>query len=815
MPKKVLPKKVTQAITFFRAHPFAIYYPEFRGLVAMLDDYKVSENIKRGVPRYLTDPQQDFAKSRANERWFVAANRAGKTFIGAQEVAWWAKGKHPFRKVPEPPNLIWAGFPDFKNHGRPITVPLLKWALGREGVEYKRAADMFEVKAINGMISRIYLKSYDSGADKWQGDAPDLIWFDEVPQDQSIYNEAGMRIGEEEALNIIGTMTPLNQCAWLYSDLYEPWVDMDKPSHTAFIEADIYSNVHLSKAAITRAEDKYKNDPDQAKVRLQGKWAHIAGRVYPMLSALIHIVPDFEIPGVHRAAKVHEEEEPWTLYRAVDVGIRNNSVILWVACSPDGLCYVYRELSAADKSIPEMCRIGLSMETEHEKANGFEYSVIDPSSAQRDPATGMARVDTYANVGIVCIKGNNDWVFGVSRMKDAFSYVVSDDGTMTSPPKYRFFRSCTTVWNEHRRYAYAQTAGSSVSDPREAAIKKDDHTCLAGWQRVITPYGATRIRDLAPSGLIMTPAGWAQYEHCRVTGVKLITRLELEDGSVIDGTEDHKLLTKIAGFDAMRYIVPGDVLLGVGYGPSGDLPDFSRVAWNPLLPLRGLLSEGWEASASVGLGGDTWPYPEGDARSSQGWGRYAQFRLQPATQDSSRPSPRAYDPGEESRLSKKYDRGSRPRRESLALIRRWVEVASEAWERSVRELAFHFEDVRRVWSGVPYQGSEGHYSVLPPELQDEGDEEEKAVSGMDLPEPEMVTTERVVVRRTTLAAATVYNLTVPGVGAYILENGIISRNCDSLRYLEATGAGPTFKVQGPDVYALVDEDYESDEKTGY
>lgn len=473
---KPLPKKIENTIALCRKAPWAVFLPQFRHNAGLLDDYNVPESIKKGVPRYLTDPQQKFAQSPAIERWFIAANRAGKTFLGALEMAWYMQGSHPFRKIPEPPNEGWAGFPDFKNHGRPITVPLLKWAFGKIGVEYKRAADKFEVQALNGKVSTCYLKSYDSGADKWQGAAPDIIWFDEVPEDQAIYDEAMMRIGDSD-LNIIGTMTPLYKAAWLYSEVYERWKDEgEDPLDKAFISSSIYENVHLSARALKKAEKQVEADPDTAKIRLHGEWAHISGRIYGELSPFIHRIADFEIPGVHRQPNTDEGEEPWTLYRAIDVGIRNNSVVLWIAVSPDGLCYVYRELCESDKSIPTMCDIALAMETPIEKATGFEYSVIDPSSAQRDPATGTARVDTYANNGIICIKGNNDWQLGVSKMKDAFHYKVDDDGNMVSPPKYRFFQSCRTTWDEHRKYAYAQHSRTSVTDPREAANKRDDHT---------------------------------------------------------------------------------------------------------------------------------------------------------------------------------------------------------------------------------------------------------------------------------------------------------------------------------------------------
>ena len=86
-------------------------------------------------------------------------------------------------------------------------------------------------------------------------------------------------------------------------------------------------------------------------------------------------------------------------------------------------------------------------------------------------------LDTYANHGLPCIKGNNDWVDGVSIMKDVFHFVKDDTGEIVRPPQLRFFMQCVKTWTEHRKYAYAVHSRSSVIDPREAANKKDDHSC--------------------------------------------------------------------------------------------------------------------------------------------------------------------------------------------------------------------------------------------------------------------------------------------------------------------------------------------------
>ena len=506
----VWPEKLKAIRDSFRNAPWSVFLPQNRAALTVLNDFQVASLVRRnkdlrelpigklmrtpeyqslvdfrrgGIPRGFNRPQVEFLKSESPERWLIASNRVGKSLVGALECAFYVHGVHPYREVPPAPNEVWAGFPDLKNHGKPITIPMLNWALGKVGVTFTRQDARYSVcshVAERGVAcpkcpnpSTVYLKSYDTGSKAFQGGAPAFIWSDEIPP-QDVYDEISARIGVGAPLNMGFTLTPLKDAAWVYSDVYEEWLNEGCPPDQAFFEASIWQNPYLPLDEIDRIKRKWKHDPNQLAARLHGKWSMVSGRVYPMLDRSVHVVEDVQIPGVHRAPR-GKEAVP-SLYRCVDPGIRNPTAVLWVAVDAQGSCWVYREAYITDRSIKEVCADIDAVETEFEKKAGFVYTVIDPASSQRDLNDASRRIDTYAVHGLLCIPGNNQREAGFDAMKLAFSWEKDDEGSWRREPKYRFFASCPMVWREHLRYSWLpQPAAGSPRGPRDDAQKRDDH----------------------------------------------------------------------------------------------------------------------------------------------------------------------------------------------------------------------------------------------------------------------------------------------------------------------------------------------------
>jgi len=523
--------RVRAAWKFLREYPFFAFLPKYRNAIDHIDHelltnltkFKSSpchgmtfeqammsqeffETCKRttGVPRHFTAPQQEILSAKAQERFMVGANRCGKTLLSSLECAWWAKGEHPFREVPEPPNTIWACAPDWPNYLNTINRKMISWALGKAGkgnYTYRVADRIFEVDTLNSdgdpVTSRIFLKSYDSGAEKFGGEDVDLIANDEPPP-PSVYEEQSMRLGENP-LNFFWSLTPVGSNAPYLYIMYRDWLDEGRPDDRHFVKLAIQDNPYLPPEEVQKAYKKWGNDEAIANVRLKGNWESIGGMLYPELDPDVHIVDDFEIPGVHV-----DDETPWTLYRALDPGLRNEAACAWVAVSPEGFAFVYREFLQAELSIPEQCKRIIAAKTPREF---YRWSTIDIAANAKDYGTGIPRIVQYANEGVVCLPASNRVRSGqegdqISTVKEWLAFTKDDEGNFRKEPKLRFFRSCTNTWRQFRNAAWKTQSLRSGEDPKEATLKKDDHIENA-IRYLLCAYGGpsfARKGDPAPVG---------------------------------------------------------------------------------------------------------------------------------------------------------------------------------------------------------------------------------------------------------------------------------------------------------------------------
>src|SRR3990167_8782427 len=165
------------------------------------------------------------AKPGIFERLLMAGNQLGKTLAASNETAMHAIGWYPenwpgaiFRK----PTVIWAA----SNTSQGTRDTVQRMLLGRPGelgtgaipkssiLDIKKAthgvADAIETVTVRHAtkgVSRITIKTYDQGRERWQGDTINVLWCDEeTPED--IYTEGRTRTNATGGINYI-TFTPL------------------------------------------------------------------------------------------------------------------------------------------------------------------------------------------------------------------------------------------------------------------------------------------------------------------------------------------------------------------------------------------------------------------------------------------------------------------------------------------------------------------------------------------------------------------------------------------------------------------------------
>ncbi len=191
------------------------------------------------------------------ERCFLAANRVGKTDLGAFEVTCHLTGQYPAwwhgRRFPRPVQVWAAG--DTGKTTRDILQEKLLGKLGELGTgmipshailhsTHKAglagAIEQVWVHHVSGGKSILTLKSFDQRREAFQGTATDVIWLDEeCPQD--IYTECLLRTMDTPDRPgggmIIVTFTPLQGITKIVLDFLAP--DVDRPPEPALARIDI------------------------------------------------------------------------------------------------------------------------------------------------------------------------------------------------------------------------------------------------------------------------------------------------------------------------------------------------------------------------------------------------------------------------------------------------------------------------------------------------------------------------------------------------------------------------------------------------
>jgi len=122
----------------------------------------------------------------------------------------------------------------------------------------------------------------------------------------------------------------------------------------------------LADVILSGFHDNEENLPDDYRDRLEalrgtvyydrlvlGKWARAEGLCFPMWDPAQHVVP----PPVEWSEWNGFPPPDWPRYRGIDFGYRNPFVCLWVARSPEGVDFVYREWSQSERLVEDHAQV--------------------------------------------------------------------------------------------------------------------------------------------------------------------------------------------------------------------------------------------------------------------------------------------------------------------------------------------------------------------------------------------------------------------------------------------------------------------------
>ena len=435
--------------------------PEIKSPVQIIAD--LTEGMRRlaqnpTIAAYKPLPHQErFHASEKRGKLFIGGNRSGKTVGGGTEAVFWLTGRHPYRKLKDPPIHGRIVAVDFDQGVEKIVKPeVKKWVppslLINGSWEDSFQRQLRTLVLTNG--STVEFMSYDQDVEKFAGTSRDFVWFDEeCPED--IFNECMLRLVDVDGSWWM-TMTPLIDMSWTYDRIYDPWKTKLDKTYDVF-EVDTEENTYVS-ADILELALKGLSDGEKA-ARKSGHYIHHAGLIYRLKpqNVLDDILTDAEKWDVYR--------NHWGHFAMLDHGLNNPTAILFGCYDNDGRIVIYDEIYQSGKLVHENAQDYLV----RVEALGISptYIVGDPSIRNRDPITGTSILQEYSDYGVYISLGNKNVAGGIARIQNRLNKEM-----------LFFTERCENLLWEFPRYRWDKYASSKLAqrkNPKEFPMKKDDH----------------------------------------------------------------------------------------------------------------------------------------------------------------------------------------------------------------------------------------------------------------------------------------------------------------------------------------------------
>ena len=381
----------------------------------------------------------------ASQRLLMAANRIGKSYCGAFELAahvtglypdWW-KGKRY-----SGPITAWAcgvssettrdiiqfellGSPDDPEQYGTGTLPLHLIVKTERKPGIPNAKSVILVKHIAGGNSTIHLKSYAMGVEIFQGKSVDCCWLDEEPS-RDIYSQCVTRTLDRRGMVYL-TFTPergmTETVASFLNDL-KPGQSINNATWddaTEKVRSLHNKPGHLNEEVMEQILSSYA--PAEREMRRNGRPAVGSGLVYPVAEDKI-ICDPFPIPNF------------FVRLAAIDFGWDHPTAAVWVAWDRDkDIVYIY-DCYRQRKAPPQVHATEI-------RKRGDWINVVWPHDGNRKDSMGNPGLaEQYRNFGVNMMpfhfenppalgekKGGNSVEVGImdllQRMEDGRLFVFS------------------------------------------------------------------------------------------------------------------------------------------------------------------------------------------------------------------------------------------------------------------------------------------------------------------------------------------------------------------------------------------------------
>lgn len=367
-------------------------------------------------------PRQDaFINATATEVLFGGAAGGGKSYGQVIDALLFAL------KYPRSKQLI------LRRTFRELDMSIIRTVLGlypREIFRYNSSAHVGFFK--NGSIVDFGYLATENDVYQYQSAEYDVIRFDELThftETQYIYLISRLRGVNGYPKQMKSSTNPGGVGhSWVKARFIEP-----APPNTEFTDASGVTKIFLP----SKVDDNYKlveSDvfykkrlealPEkERKALLHGDWNIFDGQYFSEFREEIHVCEPFKIPI------------EWRRYRTIDYGL-DRLACLFIAVSPQGECYVYREVCESDLTISAAAeRIIKATERDEE----IYATLAPPDLWNRTQETGRSKALIFSEAGLSLDKTNNDREAGWLSIKELLKLDANGE------PRLKIFSSCREI----------------------------------------------------------------------------------------------------------------------------------------------------------------------------------------------------------------------------------------------------------------------------------------------------------------------------------------------------------------------------------
>lgn len=364
-----------------------------------------------------TPKQQRFFDSRARYTAYGGSRGGGKSWALRRKLILMAFHYPGLKTL-----LVRRTLPELReNHIFPLLAEL-----GRT-VRYSESSHCFTFP--NG--SRLVLGYCDKERDvlRYQGQEYDVIALDEATQlteFQFSTFKACLRGANDFPKRMYLTCNPGGVGhAWVKRLFLDRQYHMgENPDDYTFIPAGVYDNEVLMKQDPEYVRQLESLPDSLRRAWLDGSWDVFEGQYFPEFSRNKHVCEPFELPS------------DYTFFGALDYGF-DMLAVLWLARSPEGVLYVYREygrsgltLTAAAKAVAEQTG-----------SDATEYIAASPDLWNRRQDSGLSGVSIMSACADLppLIKADNRRIIGWRNLRE---FLAINNG---SKPRLQIFSTCTEL----------------------------------------------------------------------------------------------------------------------------------------------------------------------------------------------------------------------------------------------------------------------------------------------------------------------------------------------------------------------------------